>query len=266
MIRNDVATCLNEATATLEELEHIGLSYQATFRPEERHTQPTSSDLEETRRRLERQFEERFPSGPLPVIRALQFHGFTAASQALEELLANVFKATSLLAMSYGVENDEVLEFDVQGTAASARTALANARESASAAHALLTGDEHRRAAAIAATLLIDAIARLGSEYCELLVDPDLAFSVGDESEVTNSEARRRTQQEFVALPVSSVCETLRLHGYEAQAASVTELASDVMRILSQTEAEEEQPDLCARRDAIAAQLLSAITHSPAST
>jgi hypothetical protein len=259
MIRSDVAACLDEANALLDELEHIGLAYQATFRTGDQGTQATPSDLEKIRSRLENQFDKRMTPSPLPVIRALQIHGFAAASEALKELWDNVFRATSLLVMSWGIDDEEVLKFDVQGTADAARTALRKAREAASTEDHMLAGDEDRRAAAIEAALLVDAIARLGGDYQDYLADPDFPLPMGDDSDETNEEARLRTRQEFDALPISSVCDKLRLHGYEEQASSVAELESDVRSILSRTEADEEEPlDLYARRDAIAAQLRSA--------
>ena len=260
MIRSDVAACLDEANAILEELEHIGLAYQATFRTGDQGAQATPPDLEKMRRRLENQFDKRMTPSPLPVIRALQIHGFAVASEALKELWDNVFWATGLLVMSWGVDDDEeVLKFDVQGTADAARAALRDAREAASAGDIPLAGDEDRRAAAIEATLLVDAIARLGGDYQDYLADPDLPLPMGDDSDETNEEARLRTRQEFDALPIPSVCDKLRLHSYEEQAASVAKLESDVRSIMSRTEADEEEPlDFYARRDAIAAQLRSA--------
>ena len=259
MIRSDVAACLDEANAILDELEHIGLAYQATFGTGDQGTQATPSDLEKIRSRLENQFDKRMTPSPLPVIRALQIHGFAAASEALKELWDNVFWATSLLAVSLGVDDEEVLKFDVQGSADAARTALRSAREAASAGDTMLAGDEDRRAAAIEAALLVDVIARLGGDYQDYLADPDLPLPMGDDSDETNEEARLRTRQEFDALPISSVCDKLSLHGYEEQAASVAKLESDVRSILSRTEADEEEPlDLCARSDAVAAQLRSA--------
>lgn len=254
----DITATLRTADETVRRLERLGLAYQGTIQPGDLDGLTDAAEQAKLRQKLEVEFERAMSPGPLPIVRALQIHGLGSAADALHELWDTVFSVTSLFAVSVGVAESEVLEFDVISKADAARRELRAAQEFMLSRDFGDQAKSERLAVALDATLLVDAMARLGSDYFYYLSDPDAPLPVGDEGDETNEEACARTKREFAQLDVETCYKELAYHDLGSQARAIVELAAIVGEMMNSDDIKGlTVEDLYDRRDKIVSALAS---------
>lgn len=239
---------LGEARRVVDELATMGLAYQQAVVAD---TQSTT-DATKHRRDIELEFERTMMPGPIPIVRALEMRGFGPASAAINALWENVFWVTSLIAVSLGVDETEVLEFDVAAKRDAAIAALNHAAETASDAE-----DEKsvRRAQVLTHSALVaDEVMGLGTEYQSYIDDPLLPL---DDDE-TNEEARGRVTAQFDQADAVHAIQELEELGLGSAADALRTLIAAVSALVTGAQdgdAPGQHVDLHAIRDNVVSEL-----------
>lgn len=221
----DSRDLLGEAKRVVDQLSRIGLEYQQVVEAGCSADVPNAVGAGAARRKLELEFDRDMQPGPIPVVRALQVHGYENVASALHDLWQTVFWVTSLIAVSVGVDERDVLDFDVVGRRQSAVEALSQIRSVAG-------GEAAGAAIATEAALLADQIARLGSDFQYLLSDPDTPLPMGCKEDETNEDARLRAKREFEQLDVAATVSQLRRFGMAKDAHSLESKRAHVQHIM----------------------------------
>ena len=244
-MERDSNDLLGDAERAVDQLSRIGLEYQQVV--EAGRSSGNAFSAGTARRKLELEFDRDMQPGPIPVVRALQVRGYEDAAAALEDLWQTVFWVTSLVAVGVGVDEREVLDFDVVGKRHRAVEALSDIR---SGAGVVAPG----AAIATDAALLADQVARLGSDFQYLLSDRDAPLPMGSKEDETNEEARRRVRREFELLDVATTVNQLRRFGMSKDADSLVSIVAYVKRIMDAGEVDD-GTDLLELRDRLVAEL-----------
>jgi hypothetical protein len=252
----DSRDLLGEAERAVDQLSRIGLEYQQVVEAGCSVDGVNAVNAGEVRRKLELEFDRDMQPGPIPVVRALQVGGYEKSAAALHDLWQAVFWVTSLVAVSVGVDERDVLDFDVVGKRQSAIEAMSEIRS-------VVQLESPGVAVATDAALLVDHVARIGSEFQYLSSHADASLPIGNEEDETDEERRLRAKREFEQLDVATTVNQLRQFGMARGADSLESIVAQVQRIMDHGEVDD-VTDLLDLRDRLVEELSRSVRGSQA--